>query len=149
MSTFAPRLAPLSKCSISWTAPGFSRLFKGAGLMVTGKKMLFPWEPAAPVTSPWTLRPRTSRLQSGPQFRKVLFSSMWKRPEVYDLCEIWNISKYIKAQCLLIVFRTDPRGGLGPGAWVFLSPAVNCCMSSVFRCLLWFVLFVQKRSNKD
>lgn len=116
MSTFAPRLAPLSKCSISWTAPGFSRLFKGPGLMVTGNKMLFPWEPAAPVTSSWTLRPRASRLQSGPQFRNVLFSSMWKRPEVYDLCQIWNISKYIKAQCLLIVSRTAPRGRLGPPA---------------------------------
>lgn len=35
-----------------------------------------------------------------------MFYSMWKRAEVLHLCEIWNISsKYIKAQCLINVFR--------------------------------------------
>ena len=53
------------------------------------------------------------------------FTSMWKRAEVLHLCEIWNISsKYIKAQCLINVFRIR-TGATPPGFFFFcLWP---CC----------------------
>lgn len=81
------------------------------------------------------------------------FTSMWKRAEVLHLCEIWNISsKYIKAQCLINVFRIQM--GRHPRLFSFSvsGHAVNRCMFFVFFCLFFScdpVLFVQKQSNKD
>lgn len=69
-------------------------------------------------------------------FRFLMF--FFNVKEGRGLCEIWNISsKYIKAQCLINVFKYE--GGHAPQVFSVSGHAVNTCMFLLY--FLWSSAF--------